>query len=79
MACGLPVVCVDCDGGIRDIIKPGDNGVLVQRDNLEALTEAMHRLMSNATERQRLGHRAMDVSSTFSVGKVMQMWEEVIQ
>jgi GalNAc-alpha-(1->4)-GalNAc-alpha-(1->3)-diNAcBac-PP-undecaprenol alpha-1,4-N-acetyl-D-galactosaminyltransferase len=79
MACGLPVVCVDCPGGIRDIIKPGDNGVLVQRDNLEALAEAMHRLMSNATERQRLGRRAMEVSSVFSVEKVMRMWEEVVQ
>ena len=79
MACGLPVVCVDCPGGIRDIIKSGDNGVLVQRDNLEAFAESMHWLMSNATERQRLGLCAMEVSSVFSVEKVMRMWEEVVQ
>lgn len=78
MACGLPVVCFDCPGGIADILKSGDNGVLVQRENFGALTEAMHRMMSDASERQRLGRRAKEVSSVFSVEKVMRMWEEVL-
>lgn len=57
MACGKPVV--GCYGqGIEEIIRDGDNGLLVEPGNLNALTEALARLLRDAALRGRLGARA---------------------
>jgi teichuronic acid biosynthesis glycosyltransferase TuaC len=53
MACGRPVV--GCYGqGIEEIIRSGDNGLLVEPGNLKALTEALARILRDAAFRSRL-------------------------
>lgn len=78
LACGLPVVCTDCAGGVRDIIEDTVNGMLVPKENAPALAQALGRLMTDAELRRRLSARAPEVVERFSMSKVMGAWERLL-
>ncbi len=48
MACGTPVISVDCPGGIREIIEDGVTGLLVPQDDPVALYAAIKRVTGSA-------------------------------
>lgn len=46
MACGLPVVSTDC-GGMREVIRNGENGFIVPMRDPESMASAIERLMDS--------------------------------
>jgi glycogen(starch) synthase len=57
MACGLPVIA--CSGsGAAEVIREGDNGLLVPPEDVEALTAALRALLGNPDRRLAIGERA---------------------
>ena len=57
MACGIPVIA--CEGsGAAEVVVDEENGLLVPPGNLEALSNALRRLLSNPEERETLGEQA---------------------
>lgn len=78
MAAGLACVSTDCPSGPADIIRDGENGLLVPCDDEEALAAALDRLMADAELRRTLGAGAADVVDRFSQERIMGMWEECI-
>jgi starch synthase len=72
MACGLPVVATDVPG-IADILEGGENsgGIVVPRENSEAMALAIGRILDNESLRRELGRLArLRVESQFSLEAV---------
>ena len=79
MSCGLPVVTFDYPCGPKDIIRDGENGLLVKDGDIPALAHAMERLMTNDGLRVQLGERAHHVSETYSENTIMLQWIQCFQ
>ena len=78
MANGLPVISFACDSGPSEILRDGLDGLLVPPENIEALAAALNRLMSDATERERLGRCAVEVVTRFAETAFYERWEQVL-
>ena len=78
MACGMAVVSYACPCGPRDIITDGVDGLLVERvGDIVAFAEAMRRLLSDASLRQRLADNARQSALRYSEDVVMAQWKQL--
>lgn len=77
MACGLPVVSFDFLCGPRDIIRPGENGLIVPEGDVSSLADAMKRLMEDPGTLARMSAAAPDISETYAETVIMQQWERL--
>ena len=59
-AAALPIVATAA-GGSGELVRDGETGLLVPVDNLDYLTSAMHRAISDADLRRRMGAAARAV------------------
>jgi GalNAc-alpha-(1->4)-GalNAc-alpha-(1->3)-diNAcBac-PP-undecaprenol alpha-1,4-N-acetyl-D-galactosaminyltransferase len=78
MVCGLPVLSTDCPSGPTEIIRDGEDGIIVPSEDVEALASAMDRLMSDENERRRLGAAAEKAVLRFSLDAHLDRWEKLI-
>jgi glycosyltransferase involved in cell wall biosynthesis len=60
-ACGLPLVATDVPG-CREIVRDGENGVLVAVRAVAALADALERLAGDPELRRRMGERSRDLA-----------------
>ena len=74
MACGLPVVSFDYKCGPKDIIQTGINGLLVPNRDIQALADAMMKVMEDEAYRKMLSQNARKVVDTYSEQAVMSQW-----
>lgn len=74
MACGVPAVAFDCKCGPKDIIRHGENGLLVHDGDIEGLAAAMMKLMDDEAYRKHLSDNAKKIISTYSEETVMNRW-----
>ena len=77
MACGLPVVSFDYQCGPKDIIKNGENGLLVANGDIRGLADAMMCVMGDEEFRRKLSGNARKVVSIYSEEAVMQKWTQL--
>ena len=75
MACGVPAVCFDFLCGPRDIIAEGVNGLIVPEGDLQALADAMQKLMENSALLEDMSAHAKGISKTYSQDSIMKRWE----
>lgn len=79
MSCGLPVVTFDYPCGPKDIIRDGENGLLVKEGDIEGLSQALGRMMTDEDLRIRLGKAARHVLDTYRENTIMQQWTQCFQ
>lgn len=65
MACGTAVVTTDC-GGNRDYVRPGENCLLVPPSDVEQLSSAIYRLLTNDNQRQCLASQGLDFAQDWT-------------
>ncbi|HET9532536.1 MAG TPA: glycosyltransferase family 4 protein, partial [Blastocatellia bacterium] len=75
-AMGIPVIATAV-GGIPDLLKDGETGLLVPDDNDEAMAEAIRRLVSEPGLAERLSANGRSLAERSSWEQVRPMWEEV--
>ena len=72
MACRLPVVGSDVVG-IRDLVKDGENGYLVDFDNVAEVAKALRKLSSSISLRHKMGEQGRRlVEDKFSMEKFVK-------
>ncbi len=79
MACGIAVISTDCPSGPKEIIRDGIDGVLIPKEDIDALAKAMDHLMSDETERKKLGNRAKEIVERYSIDKIMNEWNGMLE
>lgn len=77
MACGVPVVSFDCPYGPRNIIKNGEDGILVNYLDINELAAGVCNLIENEEYRKWLGNNARENILRFSKISVMKQWESL--
>jgi glycosyltransferase involved in cell wall biosynthesis len=70
MSWGLPVVTSRV-GGIPDVVRHDQNGLLIEPGSVDALAECLDRLMGDSSERARLGTSARETIETAYSREVM--------
>ncbi len=79
MACGCPVVSTDCPSGPGEIIRHGENGMLVPVDNAIALADAIRRILLDGQFRDKLVLGGLARADDFAVPQMVNKYERVYQ
>lgn len=80
MALGLPCVTTDCSGGgAKFLIKDGVNGLLVPVRDVEALANAIDRVLSNTEFAVKISKEAKKIIQRLSPNVIYDKWEECIK
>lgn len=76
MACGCPVVGVRAGGLLEVVGTDGAAGILTDPEHPSAMAEALHRLLANAEQRERLGDAAQQrARALFSLTQMSEGYE----
>lgn len=74
MACGVPAVSFACPCGPKDIIRDGEDGLLVENGKTEELAEKINYLIENEQIRKEMGKKARINVQRFAEDVIMQQW-----
>lgn len=74
LACGTPVVAFDCLSGPNEMIQHQENGLLVENQNIEKLTEAMNLFIEDENLYRYCKQNAPQSVQSFSVLAIGQQW-----
>ena len=80
-ACGRPIVTTDVPG-CREVVREGENGLLVPVRNAQALSEALSCLIKNPELRSQMGRRSREIvlkefSSEKVIAQTLSLYKEL--
>jgi glycosyltransferase involved in cell wall biosynthesis len=79
MGAGKPIIATDV-GGLRLLVKPSINGLLVPPADPAALEAAMRELSVNPTQRQEMGVRSRQIArDSFNVSTMINRYQEIYE
>jgi glycosyltransferase involved in cell wall biosynthesis len=79
MSMGLPIVSFDCPTGPSEVIRHGENGILVPDGDIEALGAAIVELIEDEEKRRRMGKAAASTAESYRSAAVAPRWEALIE
>lgn len=79
LACQTPVISFDCDFGPRDMISNLENGILVENQNWEKLTEAFNLFISDVVLYEFCKANTFKSVQPFLLEKIGKQWLNLIQ
>ena len=77
LAIGLPVVSTDVpSGGTEELMRDGENGLIIPPGDQRALEQAMDRLLGDPAYADRLGRAAAEIQKRLAPDRVNRLWKE---
>ncbi|MFE0812860.1 stealth conserved region 3 domain-containing protein [Streptomyces sp. NPDC058794] len=76
-AAGVPAVAYDIVTGPAEIIRHGEDGLLVPPNDIDSLAEAISRLMGDEELLRSYGEKAYEGSARFAAEVIVKQWEEL--
>nr|MCR5405084.1 glycosyltransferase [Butyrivibrio sp.] len=77
MSLGLACISTDCPcGGPRDLIRDGENGLLVPVRDRDAIASSIRRLIEDDELRERIGSNAVRIRERFAPEVANAKWKE---
>ncbi len=78
MGYGLPVIATAVQG-VDEMIRDGENGLIIPLDDPEQVSDAILRLLNNSEERQRLGKAAREtIEKEYTLEKMCSQYEKLL-
>lgn len=78
MCLGLPVISTKVSGA-TDLIRNGENGMLVEIGDVQGLTDAMKKMLSDKERRKNMAEEAAKISESLLPEHIFAQWQEVIR
>lgn len=79
MSVGTPFVAYDCNYGPAEVIRDGENGFLVPRDDVAALADRLVQVLEDDRLARRLSRGARRVTSSFSPRRYRDAWRDLLR
>jgi len=76
MTMGKPIIASDI-GGIKDIVRSGENGLLIPVGDVAAWTEAIGHLCRDPERRRRMGDAGRQMAPRYSSEEMIKMIDEL--
>jgi len=82
MACGLPVIATKV-GGIPEVVKDGENGILIEAKDVNVLYQAINKILTNTDAAKKMGKTAhalieQEFSWQNNVQKMIKIYNKLI-
>lgn len=77
MACGIPILATNDNSGPGEIINNGVNGLLVDTNNIEALSDAILKILENPDFAKKLSENGLERAKSFSIKESVANYEKV--
>lgn len=78
MQFGKPVISTDAVGAAYDLIEDGVNGFMVPEKNVEALHQALSKILSDPAMEERMGRESRRIISGYTYEKMLDGFERAI-
>ncbi|MFF5716291.1 glycosyltransferase [Streptomyces buecherae] len=78
MHCGVPVVATNCPHGPGEIIKDGEDGLLVANGDADAIAKGLLSLIEDDDRRRRMGQAARAAAARYAPEHVAAAYEKLI-
>jgi GalNAc-alpha-(1->4)-GalNAc-alpha-(1->3)-diNAcBac-PP-undecaprenol alpha-1,4-N-acetyl-D-galactosaminyltransferase len=76
LACGIPVVAMECGAAVRTLVRHGVDGLIVRENH--RLAPALASLMSDDVRREAFAARAREVLTRFPIEASLQAWDTLL-
>jgi glycosyltransferase involved in cell wall biosynthesis len=78
MALGVPAVAFDCPSGPRELMRDGQDGLLIPPGDVAALAAALRRLLSDGALREELGSKGVcSIRERYSIAVILEVWDRL--
>lgn len=77
MECGVPVIAFENSGPREIINKNNQNGILLPRNDINALSKAILKLINNEEQRREISKKSIERAKDFSIENIINQWNKM--